>query len=758
VRDAVVFPDILVELIFNDDRCVKALADLRNGDQFIVVTSKDLNAERPSKSDFFNVGVIGRLKQGNFETATAKVLFESEKRIKITKYTQIDPYFKVEIQKIDDDMAEDARTIALKNTLISDIRDVLTKDRGLSFDVILKVLSLTEPNQIINNIVPVIQGSIDQKQMILESVDLNDRLELTLKMVSKALKVTELEEKVMKETQEELSKSQKEVFLREELKTIQKELGDGGLNEYELLRKKINEAKMPKEAEEIALKELDRLQKTPSFSPEVSLMRNYLDWLITMPWSKYREGSIDLHEAKKVLDEDHYGLDKVKERILEFLAIQKISGKTKGPILCFVGPPGTGKTSIGKSIAKSLSRQFTRISLGGIRDEAEIRGHRRTYVGAMPGRIVQSIHQTQSRNPVFMLDEIDKLGVDFRGDPSAALLEALDPEQNNNFSDHYLEVPFDLSDVMFITTANTLDGIPAPLRDRMEIIEFPGYLPEEKFQIAKMFIWPKVLKASGITKTYGNFLTDEALKEIIDNYTWEAGVRNLERQLSKIGRKLAYLIAMGDSVPKTVDTDELAYYLGQPTKEVWSKENKDEIGLVAGLAVTEGGGEILSIEASVIPQGDGKLLLTGHLGEVMKESGHAAMTYARRRAEKLGIEPEVLKKSDVHVHVPSGAIPKDGPSAGIAIAGAIISAFLNKPINSDVGMTGEITLRGRVLRIGGVREKILAAKRLGLKKVILPKANLPDLAEIQESYKTGLDIHAVDNMDDILPLIFEKES
>lgn len=748
----------MVELVFSDDRGVKALKDVKTNGQFIVVTVKDLNVEKPDADDFFSVGVVGRLKQGNFETTSAKVLFESEERVRITKYTKTDPYFMAEFKRMADDRDENTKTVALKNTLISDIRDVLTKDRGLSFDVILKVLSLTEPNEIINNIVPIIPGSLDQKQRILETVDLNERLELTLRMVAKALKVTELEEKVMKETQEELSKSQKEVFLREELKTIQKELGDGGLNEYEVLRKRIYEAKMPKAAEVTALKELDRLQKTPSFSPEVSLMRNYLDWLITMPWSKYQEGSIDLREAKKVLDEDHYGLDRVKERILEFLAIQKISGKTKGPILCFVGPPGTGKTSIGKSIAKSLSRQFTRISLGGIRDEAEIRGHRRTYVGAMPGRIIQSIHQTQSRNPVFMLDEIDKLGVDFRGDPSAALLEALDPEQNNNFSDHYLEIPFDLSDVMFITTANTLDGIPAPLRDRMEIIEFPGYLPEEKFQIAKMFIWPKVLKASGIPEIYGNFLTDEALKEIIDNYTWEAGVRNLERQLSKIGRKLAYLIAMEDSVPGIIGSKDLAVYLGQPTKEVWSKENKNEIGLVAGLAVTEGGGEILSIEASVIPEGDGKLLLTGHLGEVMKESGHAAMTYARRRAEKLGIEPEILKKSDVHVHVPSGAIPKDGPSAGIAIAGAIISAFLNKPINSDVGMTGEITLRGRVLRIGGVREKILAAKRLGLKKVILPKANLPDLAEIQESYKNGLEIHAVDNMDDILPLIFEKDS
>jgi ATP-dependent Lon protease len=513
---------------------------------------------------------------------------------------------------------------------------------------------------------------------------------------------------------------------------------------------------MPKDVEDVALKELNHLKKTPSFSPEISYIRNYLDWLLAMPWNRYSFVEINLKESKKVLDNDHYGLEKVKERILEYLAVSKAVGKIRGPILCFVGPPGTGKTSIGKSIAHSLSRKFTKISLGGIRDEAEIRGHRRTYVGAMPGRIAQGIRKTETKNPVFMLDEVDKIGTDFRGDPSSALLEALDPEQNINFSDHYLEVPFDLSDVFFITTANTVENIPSALRDRMEIIEFSGYTLDEKYEIANKYIWPKLAISHGLSKALAEKITVKAIEGIIADYTREAGVRELERQLAKVARKLVYLELIGEEIPSKIDESNIKKFLGLPKGDIWIREESNEVGLVTALAVTEVGGEVLSIEASSMPSNKGQLTLTGHLGDIMKESAQAALTYVRRIAPNLNLEANFFDNKDIHVHVPMGAVPKDGPSAGVAIATAIISAISGSPISGKIGMTGEVTIRGRVLKIGGLREKILAAKRANIKKVIIPASNKPEFDEIKADYCAGIDFFLVNSVDEILPIVFDN--
>jgi ATP-dependent Lon protease len=575
--------------------------------------------------------------------------------------------------------------------------------------------------------------------------------------ISREFEIIEAEKNVVKETRKQLGKMQKEVFLREQMKSIEKELGiDGEKGEIDTLRTKIKSAGMPKETEAKALKELERLERMPSFSPEISYLRTYLDWLVELPWSKKSgDKKLELKNSEKILNEDHYGLRKVKERVLEYLAVQKQVGKIKGPILCFVGPPGTGKTSIGKSIARALGRKFIRVSLGGLRDEAEIRGHRRTYVGALPGRIVQGIHTAGTRNPVFMLDEIDKVGIDFRGDPSAALLEALDPEQNFSFSDHYLEVPFDLSDVLFITTANVLDTIPPALRDRLEIIEFPGYTEDEKLHIAKQFLLPKLFREHGLKDKTLTF-TDQVLADIIRKHTREAGVRDLERQIATIIRKVTRKIVEKKAKGKvSVNSKTLHTYLGPIKYSHQEAETKDEVGVATGLAWTPVGGEVLSIEASKMP-GRGKLLLTGHLGEVMRESVQAALSFARSQAAKLGIKEDFYKE-DIHVHVPSGAIPKDGPSAGIAMATVIISLLTNKPIKKDIGMTGEVTLRGKVLEIGGVKEKVLAAHRAGLKIVVLPEDNKKDIAEdIPREIRRDLKFKFVKDMDEVLKIALKK--
>jgi len=742
-----------VELFFGNQKCIKALETKKVGDEIIVVTQSNPGVGYPEPGDLYGIGVMGIVTQIQPAGEKLKVIFQASSRVKINKYIKTEPYFLIRFEQIKNASNLDETGIVLKNTLINNIKILVNNNKSLPLELAIKLLSLDDPNKIIDNLVPLIEEKIPLKQEILETIDINKRLELTNSLVYRAMQVSELEQKVAEKTQEEFSKAQKEVFLREELKTIKKELGEGEVNEFEEIRKKIKAAQMPPAVETVALKELAHLEKTPSFSPEVSFIRNYLDWLVSMPWDRYSISTINLREAKEILNNDHFGLDRIKERVLEFLAVQKLVGKIKGPILCFVGPPGTGKTSIGKSIAKALNRKFTRISLGGIRDEAEIRGHRRTYVGAMPGRIIQAIHTADEKNPVFMLDEIDKIGTDFRGDPSSALLEALDPEQNFNFSDHYLEVPFDLSDVVFITTANILDTIPAPLRDRMEIIEFPGYTQEEKFNIAKEFIWPKVLHSHGLADR-NIALDDNTIKEIIDSYTLEAGVRNLEREMEKIARKIAVMIANGRSKGEMViKSKDLYNLLGHTKVDKWLKENEDEIGVVAALAVTEAGGEILSVEAAFIPGGKGNLTLTGHLGDVMKESALAALSYARAKSEVYNIDPKTFTTHDIHVHVPRGAIPKDGPSAGAAISGAIVSALTKAPVDLNVGMTGEITLRGQVLKIGGLKEKVLAARRAGLKTVIIPDTNKNELEDIPAEYKKEMEFIYAKSMDDILPVL-----
>lgn len=723
------------------------------GGKLVVVTQRNFAATDPSPSDLYKVGVVGLVKKTMEIENGVQIFIETIERVKIDSYTSVSPYFQVKTTKIIDDDGVNDVVLALKNNLIAHLRELINSGKLFPLEAILKLFSIEDPNLLINNLVPLIENEIEQKQTILESVNLETRLRQTEDLINRVLKISELEMKVAQSTQKELSKAQKEIFLREELKAIQKELGESEGGEFEELRNKIEAAGMPESVKSMALREFRHLEKTPSFSPEISYIRNYLDWLVEMPWRKYGASRIDLVQAKKILDQDHYGLQKAKERILEYLAVQKLVGRIRGPILCFVGPPGTGKTSIGQSIAKALGRKFARVSLGGIRDEAEIRGHRRTYVGAMPGRIIQGIRSVKEKNPVFMLDEIDKIGSDFRGDPSSALLEALDPEQNSNFSDHYLEVPFDLSGVIFITTANVLENIPGALRDRMEVIEFPGYTDEEKFYIARKFIWPKIITANGLLEKNIE-ISDEAIYEVIDKYTKEAGVRNLERELSKAARKIAFLISNNQKFSQVISVANLTEFLGQPKIEKWIKETKNEVGLVAALAVTEGGGEILSIEVTFLPGGKGNLILTGHLGEVMKESAQAALSFARSISPKYGVDSKTFTRNDIHIHVPMGAIPKDGPSAGAAIGTAIVSAALKRPVDAEIGMTGEISLRGRVLRIGGVKEKILAAKRAGLKKVVLPAANKPDLEEISEDYKKGISLTMVNSMDEVMLAVF----
>lgn len=621
--------------------------------------------------------------------------------------------------------------------------------KPVPLDILPNLNDVNSPISLLDIVIANIELKSKEKQQLLEENDLKKRIKNLSTYLSEELSVMSTARKIQDQTAEEIGKTAKEAFLREQLKTIEKELGmKEEREEFAELEKKINAAGMPEVVKTKAVKELDRLKRVPAFSPEVSYIRTYLDLLVELPWSKKTESKIDVKEAEKILNEDHYGLKKVKERILEYLAVKKLTGKIRGPILCFAGPPGVGKTSIGRSIARAMNRKFVKVSLGGIRDEAEIRGHRRTYVGALPGRIVQGIKDVETNNPVFMLDEIDKMGFDFRGDPSAALLEALDPEQNTDFSDHYLEVPFDLSDVVFITTANNLENIPPALRDRMEVIDFPGYTEEEKLHIAKEFLIPKQLEIHGLDEKKIK-LDDSAVSKIISKYTREAGVRNLERELSAVSRKVARNIAENDDKKVEIGASEVNKYLGPEKFQPWSVGKQDETGVSTGLAWTEAGGEVLNIETTLMP-GKGTLILTGHLGDVMKESAQAALSFVRSKLSELGIKENVIAKSDIHLHVPSGAIPKDGPSAGTAMATSLMSAIAKIPARYDVAMTGEITLLGRVLEIGGVKEKVLAAHRAGIKTVILPAKNEKDLEEIPAKTKADLKFVFVDHMDDVL--------
>jgi ATP-dependent Lon protease len=760
LKDVVIFPRIAVPLVIKRPQSLKALDYAMQHDRMAVFVVQKKEDEEKIKipEGIYQVGTASKIKEVMKQPdGSVRILVEGVARVKILEFLEKEPFIKVKVDPLPEPKILKTEKIeALMASTVNQFKEAISLGATVPFDILLVVLNISDPWELADLITLNLDFRVEEKQAILEATSVEDKLKKVSQALARQLKVLRMARKIQAETGKELGKMEKEIYLREQLKAIEKELGIvGGRTEIEELKDKIEKAGMPPQAKEQALKELSRLEKMPSFSPEISYIRTYLDWLISLPWSKKTESKVDIKKAKKILDEDHYGLDKVKERVLEYLAVQKLVGKIKGPILCFVGPPGTGKTSIGKSIARALGRKFFRMSLGGIRDEAEIRGHRRTYVGALPGRIIQGINTVGTKNPVFMLDEIDKVGADFRGDPSAALLEALDPEQNYAFSDHYLEVPFDLSDVMFITTANILDTVPPALRDRMEVIEFPGYIEEEKFHIAEKFLIPKQLKNNGLSPKK-LIITEPAIRAIIREYTREAGVRELERSIAAICRKVARRVAEeGDKKIYKVGISDLHQFLGPAKYRMTMAEKKDEVGVATGLAWTQVGGEILLIEATKMP-GKGSLILTGHLGQVMQESAQAAFSYARAKAKSLGIKENFYKDLDLHVHVPAGAIPKDGPSAGIAMATAIISVLTGKPVRKDVGMTGEITLRGRVLEIGGVKEKVLAAHRAEIKTIILPKENEKDLEEIPENIRKDLKFVFVEHMDEVLKVALAK--
>ncbi|MDN5364082.1 MAG: ATP-dependent Lon protease, partial [Eubacteriales bacterium] len=726
-----------------------------------LATQKEAQTDDPGEDDIYQVGTIAEVKQLlKLPGGTIRVLVEGLARAKINRYLSHEPFFQVEVEEYPEKpVALTPEIQALTRFLINQFEQYVKISKRIPPETVVSIISLEDPGRLADVIASQMTLKVEEKQRILEAVDIKDRLEKLASIIANELEIAELERKINIRVRKQMEKAQKEYYLREQLKAIQKELGekDERVAEAEELREKIAKAKLPREVRERALKEVERLEKMPPMAAEAAVVRTYLDWLLSLPWTKQTRDRLDLKVAAKILDEDHYGLEKVKERILEYLAIRHLSKKMKGPILCFVGPPGVGKTSLARSIARALERKFVRMSLGGVRDEAEIRGHRRTYVGALPGRIIQGMKQAGSKNPVFLLDEIDKMSMDFRGDPSAALLEVLDPEQNNSFSDHYIEIPFDLSHVMFITTANALHNIPRPLLDRMEVIYISGYTEEEKVQIAQRYLIPKQMESHGL-KPEQLRITESAIRKIIREYTREAGVRNLERQIAAICRKAAKKIVNGEAQTVRVGIQNLHQFLGIARYRYGVAEKHDDVGIATGLAWTETGGEVLTIEVTVM-KGKGKLTLTGKLGEVMKESAQAGYSYIRSRAKQLGLDEDFYEKYDIHIHVPEGAIPKDGPSAGITMATALASALTGKKVRSDVAMTGEITLRGRVLPIGGVKEKVLAAHRAGIKTVILPKENKKDLEEIPAKVRSKMEFVLVDHMDQVLAraLVEEKD-
>lgn len=757
LKNTVLFPKVVIPLVVQRPKSVSALENAMSRDRLVFfVTQKNIE-DNINLNDLFRVGTIGRVVSVfKLPDGSSKVDVEGLVRARISDLKDEEPFFSVKVEPIisqnlpiDNNLEEKALT----RLVIDQFRNIseIKSFPSVSPEIIYMMSQLKDVDQLISLITVNLSLEVQDQQNILETENPQEALKKLSLFLTRELEILEAEKTVAKETKKQIGKMQKELFLREQLKSIEKELGvDEDKDDINVLKNKIEAAGMSKEVKDKAYKELNRLAKMPPFNPEASYLRTYLDWLVDIPWSKKTKEKIDLREAEKILNEDHYGLEKVKERVIEYLAVQKQVGKLKGPILCLAGPPGTGKTSIGQSIARALGRKFVRVSLGGLRDEAEIRGHRRTYVGALPGRIIQGIHSAGVKNPVFMLDEIDKLGMDFRGDPSSALLEALDPQQNNAFSDHYLEVPFDLSEVMFITTANVLETIPHALRDRLEIIPFPGYTEQEKFRIAKNFLIPKLYKDHGLKKKSLVF-SDTSLMDIVEKHTREAGVRDLERQLAAIIRKVTRKLVESPSTKQVTLTKDIIHkYLGPAKFSHQMAEKKDEVGVVTGLGWTPVGGEVFSIEASKMP-GRGRLILTGQLGNVMKESAQAALSYARVYAAKNGIK-EDFTKDDIHVHVPSGAIKKDGPSAGIAMTTALASLFLNRSVKKEICMTGEVTLRGKVLEIGGLKEKVLAAHRSGLKGVIVPMDNKKDMGDIPKEILKDMKFYFAKTMEDVLKI------
>jgi len=760
VRDVVVFNYMIIPLFVGRPASVAAVNESLAKDKLLMlVTQKDATKEDPAPEDLYEVGMVSMIMRTlKLPDGRLKVLVQALSKAKITEYRQQEPYFSVKIDVIEEKEVEkiSVETEALMRT-VRDQTEKLMSLRGiLSSDLVMIMNNIEEPGRLADLVGSNLHLKVGESQAILETIEPEARLKLVADYLHRELEVSTMQAKIQSEAKEEMSRSQREYYLREQIQALRKELGDvdDRSQEIEELRSRFNKARMPKPVKDEALKQLKRLEMMHPDASESSIIRTYLDWLAEVPWGKGTKDRLDLKIAKQVLDADHYGLERVKERILEYLAVRKLNKSTKGPILCFVGPPGVGKTSLGQSIARAMGRKFHRISLGGMRDEAEIRGHRRTYIGAMPGRIIQGLKMVAANNPVFMMDEIDKVGADYRGDPSSALLEVLDPEQNFSFSDHYLNLPYDLSKVMFITTANLTDTIPAPLMDRMEVIRLAGYTLEEKLEIARRYLLPRQLKENGISERYLK-MEDEILRKIITHYTRESGLRSLEREIGKVCRKVARRVAEGRKALVAVSGQSLSRYLGPPKfLPEYEKETIDQPGLAVGLAWTEVGGEVLYVETSVM-KGRGNLTITGQLGEVMQESAKAALSFCRTRLDKLGLDEKYFEEVDIHIHVPAGAIPKDGPSAGVTMATSLYSALSKQKVASGIAMTGEITLRGRVLPIGGLKEKALAALRAGLMTVVIPDQNKKDLEEIPKDIRSKMQFVAVKNMDEILTLVFK---
>ena len=759
LRNIVVFPNMVVPLFVGRDKSINALEQVMDKDQeLLFLSQKNSEVDDPSEKDLFKLGTRGKILQLlKLPDGTVKVLVEGLARCKAKKIEFTADYITADIEELENSEVISDTIKALGRSVVSKYETYANINNKTSSEVLTSVKDIEDENKLADTVASQIAINIQEKQKILEEIDLEKRLNMILSYIEGELSVLQVEKKIRRRVKNQMEKTQKEYYLNEQMKAIQKELedGEGGASEdIAELTEKINKTKLSKEAKEKAHNELKKLKQMSPMSAEATVVRNYLDWLLDIPWGKKKRIKKDINKSQEILDKDHYGLEKVKDRITEYLAVQNRSSKVKGPILCLVGPPGVGKTSLGKSIAAATGREFIRMSLGGVRDEAEIRGHRRTYIGSMPGRIIQALKKVKTTNPVFLLDEIDKLGQDFRGDPASALLEVLDPEQNNAFNDHYLEVDYDLSQVMFVTTANTMN-IPGPLLDRMEIIRIAGYTEEEKLEIAKRHLIEKVKSNNALTDKEFK-ISDEVIRSVIQNYTREAGVRNLERELNSLGRKAVKEISQNKSDSLNVSSDNISEYLGVKKFRYGKKENDDLVGVVTGLAWTEVGGDILNVEAVMVP-GQGKIRTTGKLGDVMKESIDAASSFVRSRAVNYGIEPPIFQRKDIHVHVPEGATPKDGPSAGVAMIIAIISVMAGIPVKNDVAMTGEMSLRGRVLPIGGLKEKLLAALRSGIKTVLIPAENDRELSEVPDNIKDKLDIKLVSTIDEALELALVRK-
>lgn len=754
--ELVIFPSVMTPVLIGRQKSLRAMEEAFTSDlPVFMVLQKSPTIMEPKQSDLYEVGTVADLLQPmRLPDGNVRVLAQGRFRARLVEITRYEPFYLAVVEELAETCEQDTEVAVLERLVRRKFEQLVQMSQSLPPDVLMTLSTVDDPMKLSDVVASFLEIKPAEKQELLNTLSTKERLQKLSTLLERELQILELEQRIENKVREGAAAGQREFILREKLKAIQEELGERDIfaAEIEELREKVEKLNLPDEARERALKEIERLEKVPPMSPETAVIRTYLDWLLSLPWNKRTKDNLDIERAQRILDEDHYGLKDVKERILEFLAVRKLTDKTKGPILCFIGPPGVGKTSIGKSIARALGRKFVRMSLGGIRDEAEIRGHRRTYVGALPGRIIQGIRQAGTKNPVFMLDEIDKLGVDWRGDPAAALLEALDPEQNHSFSDHYIEVPFSLSEVFFILTGNVTDTIPPALRDRLEIINFPGYTEDEKVQIAIRHLIPKNLESHGLKKEHLT-ISEPALRNIIRHYTQEAGVRNLERQIQAIMRKVAVQVAKkGKGVSVKVTPSNIPRFLGPPKFRLGEAEEQDEIGVATALAWTGVGGDILPVEVALL-EGSGKLILTGQLGEIMQESAKAALTYARSVTSKLASSKNLSEKTDVHIHVPAGAVPKDGPSAGVAIAAALISSALGLPVRKEVGMTGEITLRGKILPVGGIKEKLIGAHRAGLKIVILPKENEKDLQDLPAKVLKELQLVFVRHMDEVLPVV-----